>query len=236
MLTVYIAAGVALALVLALLAAILRKLDGLPPRVWGIAQRERAREESTALEVLTDSTRTRVTAIVAGLRAYEEQVAAAWRDQVASGETRARIAERRAADVGVALSAATDLVREARELRDALELLMVRGRDRDRASPRLASPSVAPPGSASVLPSQPAIIAAGLGPKPQSGPVRRPTLLGIRPPPPPPVPDVSEGDRPSEEEEELTTVAPRPAGASPTAKTLLSMPAVATPAEEGGAS
>jgi hypothetical protein len=234
MLTVYIAAGVALALVLALLAAILRKLDGLPPRVWGIAQRERAREESTALEVLTDSTRARVTTAVASLRAYEEQVAAAWRDQMGSAETRARIAERRAADVGVALSAATDLVREARELRDALELLVVRGRD--RASPRLASPSVAPPGSAPVLPSQPAIIAAGLGPKPQSGPVRRPTLLGIRPPPPPTVPDVSEGDRSSEEEEELTTVAPRPLGASPTAKTLLSMPAVASPAEEGGAS
>jgi hypothetical protein len=226
---------VALALVLALLAAILRKLDGLPPRVWGIAQRERAREESTALEVLTDSTRARVTTIVAGLRAYEEQVAASWRDQIASGETRARVAERRAADVGVALSAATDLVREARELRDALELLVVRGRDRDRASPRLASPSVAPPGSAPVLPSQPAIIAAGLGPKPQSGPVRRPTLLGIRPPPPPMVPDVSEGDR-SSEEDELTTVATRPLGASPTAKTLLSMPAVAAPAEEGGAS
>jgi hypothetical protein len=235
MLTVYIAAGVALALVLALLAAILRKLNGLPPRVWGIAQRERAREESTALEVLTDSTRTRVTAAVASLRAYEEQVAASWREQVASGETRARVAERRAADVGVALSAATDLVREARELRDALELLVARGRDRDRASPRLAPPSVAPPGSAPALPSQPAIIAAGLGPKPQSGPVRRPTLLGIRPPPPP-VPDVSEGDRSSEDEEELTTVAQRPVGASPTAKTLLSMPAVAAPAEEGGAS
>jgi hypothetical protein len=107
MLTIYIAAAVALALVLALLVAILRKLDGLPPRLWGIAQRERAREESTALEVLTDGTRARVTTIVAGLRAYEEQVAAAWREQMGGAETRARIAERRAADVGVEGRAAT---------------------------------------------------------------------------------------------------------------------------------
>jgi hypothetical protein len=236
MLTAYIAADVALALVLALLAAILRKLDNLPPRVWGIAQRERARDETTALEVLTDATRAKVTTIVAGLRGYEEAVAASWRDQLATAETRARVAERRAADVGVALSAATDLVREARELRDAMELLLVRARERDRPSPRTLPPAVAPPGSAPVLRSEPALIAAGLGPKPQSGPMRRPTLLGIRPPPPPAAPDVAEGDRPSEDEEELTQVAARPAGMSPTAKTLLSMPAVAAPAEEGGSS
>jgi hypothetical protein len=75
---------------------------------------------------------------------------------------------------------------------------------------------------------EPAQIAAGLGPRPQSArphqPPRRATLLGIRPPPPLPS-AVPEDDRSSEEE--VTRIADRPAPELlGSAKTLASMPAV----------
>jgi hypothetical protein len=109
------------------------------------------------------------------------------------------------------------------------------------ASRERRSPGLEPPGSAVSLPSEPAMKAAGLGPRPSSrpgpkeAPARRPTLLGIRPPltpPPPRAPDAEEEDR--ESSEELTTVGPRPP-LSALAATLPSMAAVMPPnAGKGG--
>lgn len=106
-------------------------------------------------------------------------------------------------------------------------------RKQERA-PR-AAPSIAPPGGAEVLPSAPAQIAAGLGPRPSSRPLsasttphlppvrvgtsRRPTLLGINKPPlaPPQPSQQDSGDsgawlseRPSDADGERTRVGVRP--------------------------
>jgi hypothetical protein len=128
---------------------------------------------------------------------------------------------------------------------------------------------VAPPASAPVLVPGPAMVAAGLGERPEGArssrpappkppqPVRRPTLLGINPPrsgppttssppaaappeaaPPakhaPVAPQLPRAAEPGDfdDEDEVTRAAPRPsaaqlAGASPGARTLPSMPAVA---------
>jgi hypothetical protein len=102
------------------------------------------------------------------------------------------------------------------------------------ASRERRSPGLLPPGSAVPLPSEPAITAAGLGPRPSSRPepkeasARKPTLLGIRPPltaPPLRAPD-AEDDR--ESSEELTRIGTRPP-LSALAATLPSMPAVTPP-------
>jgi hypothetical protein len=111
---------------------------------------------------------------------------------------------------------------------------------RERRSPRGTAEGLTPPGSAEVLPSGPAMKAAGLGPRPSSRPVPKATLLGIRPPLTPPslrAPDAEEEDR--ESSEELTTVGVRPPASalSPLAATLPSMAAVTPPsAGKGGGS
>jgi hypothetical protein len=115
---------VGLALALALLVAVHRRLDGLPLRIWSIAKKERAQDESAAVTALQEATAARVGPIVTSIRAHEEQIAAIFRTQVAEAQMRARIAERQSSDAGVALRAASELVREARALRDDLARLL----------------------------------------------------------------------------------------------------------------
>jgi len=110
MATVFIGAGLALAV--ALLVAIHRKLD--------IDRRERPRDDATALAALRRAATVEVATITAALRAYEEHVAEQYQQMVAASETRARVAEQRSSDAGVALSAASDLVRELRAALDGL--------------------------------------------------------------------------------------------------------------------
>ena len=100
---------------LALWAALFRRLDGLPLRIWSMAKKDRADGESYALTLLQERTAARVGAIVSLLRTHEEHVADAFRAQVAEAEIRARISERRSSEAGVALSVASGLVRELRE-------------------------------------------------------------------------------------------------------------------------
>jgi hypothetical protein len=108
-----------LAVTLALVFALHRRLDGLPLRIWSIAKKERAQDEGAAVTALQEATAARVGPIVSSLRTYHEQLAASSRAQVADAEMRARVAERRSSDAGVALDAASALVRELRALRDA---------------------------------------------------------------------------------------------------------------------
>jgi hypothetical protein len=259
---------------LALWAVIYRKVAELPRTVWEIVRQERAAETARAQAALQEVAALKVGAIVRSLRDHEEQSAAGLRAQIADAENRARVIERRASDAGVALSTASELVRESRGLRDDLRGLVLtatppaapRAAREERETvelPKLApegvettrrpdgaapasrerrSPGLTPPGSAVALPSEPAMKAAGLGPRPSSrpgpkdAPARRPTLLGIRPPltpPPPRAPDAEDEDR--ESSEELTTVGPRPP-LSAMAATLPSMIAVVPPsAGKGGA-
>ena len=140
MATIFFATGLALAL--ALLIAIHRKLDGLPPRLWAIAKRERAADEARALTALTEATAAKVGTITLGLRHHEEQLAASLRAQIAEAETRARVAERRSSEAGVALHAATDLVRALRSLCGEMEAVIACAHDatRARAAPALRDP------------------------------------------------------------------------------------------------
>jgi hypothetical protein len=241
------------------------KLAAIPRTVWEIVRQERAAETTRAQTALQEAAAVRVGAVVRSLRVYEEQVAAAYRVQIADAENRARVTERRSSEAGVALGAASELVRESRALRDDLRALVAAvpalaaspapGEEletlevprlapegatpvsRERRSPRGTAEGLAPPGSAEVLPSGPAMTAAGLGPRPTSRPGAKATLLGIRPPlTPPPLraPDAEEEER--ESSEELTTVGTRPP-LSAMAATLPSMAAVTPPhAGKGGGS
>ncbi len=103
---------------LALWGALYVRLDGLPLRIWSMAKRERTDGESAALTLLQERTAAKVGAIVKSLREYEEHVAASFRAQVAEAQVRARVVERQSSEAGVALSAASALVRDLRALRD----------------------------------------------------------------------------------------------------------------------
>jgi hypothetical protein len=116
-----------LALTLALVVAVHHKVDALPPRIWSIAKQERAQDAGAAVTALQEATAARVGPIVVSIRAYEEQIAATFRAQVADAQMRARIAERQSSEAGVALRAASELVREARVLRDDLARLLLAG-------------------------------------------------------------------------------------------------------------
>jgi hypothetical protein len=103
---------------LALWGALYARLDGLPLRVWSMLKKERTDGEGAALTLLQERTAAKVGAIVKSLRDYDEHVAAGYRAQVAEAQVRARIAERQSSEAGVALSAASALVRELRGLLD----------------------------------------------------------------------------------------------------------------------
>ena len=83
------------------------------------ADREAAsRRERLALDLLTEAVAARAAIALTALRAHLEDVAAAYRAQVAEAETRARVAERRAAEATQVLQSATGLVRSLRDLVD----------------------------------------------------------------------------------------------------------------------
>jgi hypothetical protein len=109
---------VVLALNLALWAALFSKLNELPRSLGHLAERHDAEGERRGLTALQEAVASRVGMIVRALRNYEEQVAAGYRTQVADAEIRARLAERQASEAGVALEAASVLVRELRQVLD----------------------------------------------------------------------------------------------------------------------
>ena len=105
---------------LALWAVLFRKVDDLPAAFLALARRERAEGEARALTALQEMAAARVGAITLSLQSLEEQQIERNRDERAAAEVRARVAERRVAEMVPALGAATELVREARSLVDAL--------------------------------------------------------------------------------------------------------------------
>jgi hypothetical protein len=229
---------------LALWAVIYLKVAATPRTVWEIVRQERAAETPRAQAALQEAVAIRAGVSLRALRDHEEQIAAGLRAQIADAENRARVTERRASDAAVALSAASELVREVRSLRDELRALILLsaaaappapnapdGDPEQRETTELARPrpGLTPPGSAAVLPSGPAITAAGLGPRPSSRPGAKGVLLGLRPPlTPPPLraPDADAEER--ESGDEMTRVGARPP-ASALAMTLPSMVAVTQP-------
>jgi hypothetical protein len=103
---------------LALWGAVYLRLDRLPWSVWSLARKERLESDAAGQTLLQERTATKVGAIVKSLREYDEHVAASFRAQVAEAQVRARVAERQSADAGVALAAASTLVRDLRGLLD----------------------------------------------------------------------------------------------------------------------
>jgi hypothetical protein len=105
---------------LALWGALYRRLDGLPERIFALARRQRAADQARALTVLQEMAAARVGPLVQGLRVYHEQLDADLRGRIAAAELRARVTERSSSEAGVALSAASTLVRELRALLDGV--------------------------------------------------------------------------------------------------------------------
>jgi hypothetical protein len=117
---------------LALWAALYLRVDGLPLRVWSMAKKERAEGDARSVTALQEAAAGKVGAIVNALRAYQEEVAKAYRAQIGEADLRTRICERRSSEAGVALSAATVLVRE---LRGILDCVAVTTGPNDRTRP-----------------------------------------------------------------------------------------------------
>ena len=113
-----------LAVTLLLLCGLYWKLAGMPSRLWGIARNELARarheDDVEAHKALQETADAKVGALIAGLRQYQQQIAADYRKQIADAELRARVAERNAVDTSTALETATALVREVRATLDGL--------------------------------------------------------------------------------------------------------------------
>jgi hypothetical protein len=107
---------------LALWAALYLRVDGLPLRIWSMAKKERAESDTRSATALQEAAAGKVGAIVNALRAYQEEVAKAYRAQIGEADLRTRICERRSSEAGVALSAATVLVRELRAILDRVGL------------------------------------------------------------------------------------------------------------------
>jgi len=105
---------------LALWAVLWRKVDDLPAAFLALARRERAEGEARALAALQELAAGRVTSITLSLQSLEEQQIERNREERAAAEMRARVAERRALDAMPLLGTATDLLREARALVEAL--------------------------------------------------------------------------------------------------------------------
>ena len=123
---------------LVLWAVLRRKIDELPAAFLALARRERAEGEARALTALQEMAAARVGAITLSLHALEEQQIERNRDERAAAEVRARVAERRAAEVVPPLGAASELVREARSLVDALLVHAPVAEEPDRRAPDAA--------------------------------------------------------------------------------------------------
>jgi len=139
--------GAGLVIALALLIAINHKLAHLAPRLWAMMREEHARADGRAMTVLQEAAAMRVGLITTSLRQYEKQVAEAFRAHVAESQNRARIVERRSDDAGVALAAASELVRDLRALLDGLGVVHGRSavradaeRDEERKTLKMGAP------------------------------------------------------------------------------------------------
>lgn len=225
-------AGLALALALALLVALHLRVSGLPHALLALARKERAQDGGTLLDAMKEAVAARSGQAVIAVQTYQEQMAQSLRAQVAEAETRARVAERRAADTATALEAASALLRE---LRAALDVASNHTRElrahRSRPGPTLPPASPAPPPvtlpdadeaeRTTVEMPPPAPSAPSLAEPPPDAPASgcQPRTeasgrAGASPPPPGPVrlvPLASVEDEPIDDEDEKTRVADRPA-------------------------
>ena len=109
-----------LALALALLVAIYRRLGALPFALRAQARRERDAGQAEALTALQAAAAAKVGAITAAISSHEEEAAARCLSEIGAAELRARVAERRTSDAIPVLGAASELVRELRHLLDEL--------------------------------------------------------------------------------------------------------------------
>ena len=124
--TVILIVSLGAALNLALWGALFHRVGTVPRSVWKIAQRSRTEDESRALDVLQAAAASRLGGLVIGVQTYHEQLAGLVRARVAEAEVRARTTERCAADAGIALDAASALVRDLRTLAEDLPSLIDR--------------------------------------------------------------------------------------------------------------
>ena len=122
--TVILIVSLGAALNLALWGALFHRVGTIPRSVWKIAQRSRTEDESRALDVLQAAAASRLGGLVIGVQTYHEQLAGLVRARVAEAEVRARTTERCAADAGIALDAASALVRDLRTLAEDLASLI----------------------------------------------------------------------------------------------------------------
>lgn len=218
--TIVVVIALGLLLVLSLISW---RIAVLPRRLLTLIKKERAGDDAQTQALLLEAAAVKIGPLLVGIRTFHEQAAASLRTQLVEAEARARFAERQVADASTYLDASAALVSDLRRLHDELR-------------------------SAAPLPSEPAMIAAGLVPR---APVestryalpRSPTLRGVSAAPrvgvleaPSQValPDEARiSERPSDPDGERTCVGPRPppeALSPPAAKrTLLSMGAVAPP-------
>jgi hypothetical protein len=111
---------VLLVLALVLLIALHYRLGDLPFSVSSEVRREHKDTAPKALDLLTEAVaKTAGTAIVS-IRQHEEALAARYAREVREAQVRARASEAQAGDTVTALQAATELVREQRQLLDRL--------------------------------------------------------------------------------------------------------------------
>jgi hypothetical protein len=221
-----------------LLVALYRRLGDLPLSVWAVAQRERARSEPRALDAMAEAVAAKSGQALIVIQAYQEQIAESLRAQIADAETRARVAERRAADAGTALSAAADLVRELHRSLEAARILTRELRELRTVSPKEPSPkepSVRPAPLVSAADTEsddgertttevPFNDGAASGPKP-----RAPSE-----PDAPPSSARGGAEEPGFDEDENTMIASRPATLpSAPRRRLIPMAGLAIPAQAG---
>jgi hypothetical protein len=194
-------------------AALYYKVQHTPLAVWQALQRTRAADENRALDVLQAAAASRIAGLVLALQSHHEHLAALVRAQIADAEMRARVSERRSSEAGIALDAASTLVRDLRTLAEDLPSLF----DRRALQTGIALGEAAARGPETFRKLDRPEPASRERPSPRVGP------------PLPAVPAQNDAERPSEDE--LTSVAshplpsPREAG-----QTLVS------PGEKGGAS
>jgi hypothetical protein len=124
--TVILIVSLGAALNLALWGAVYHKLHDFPASASKVIERNRAVDETRALDVLQAAAASRLGGLVVGVQTYHEQLAGLARAKVAEAEVRARMTERRASDAAVALDAASALVRDLRTLAEDLPSLMDR--------------------------------------------------------------------------------------------------------------
>jgi hypothetical protein len=131
-----------LVLVLALLVGLHFRVTGLPMALAALARKERAQDGGSLLDAMKEAVATRSGQAVIAVQTLQEQLAQSLRIQIAEAETRARMAERRAADTTTALEAASTVLRE---LRATLEAASEVSRELRTLQKETDKPSTRPP-------------------------------------------------------------------------------------------